>query len=402
MSQISWLQKSLRRGRVSVGIDVDQLHDSMSNRSPAIMRIEKLTTDHVKSLLESQVNKRSSAERMLICQLLVDLQTSFNTYCLGSGALYPQGNPYDGSYERNLASVLCQAGDYNGALALLHRISYQQIRQQDLSRIVQLGTALCARMKLIPEALGIGDDPMVSAVFECMDVLVLPYNLLAEYPSHGTGTDEFIKNSFMWPWIRRSIRAQLKDQPEAPIDWSATRLDFQFRDCFGHSFLHAAVFSQDDFDSWGIIRTSLADGQENAMARLKTTWPSYAQGFTPLASSVSSLAVRESLDKDNWESFDTLLSFSNRDLCCGSNIGLAQHKFCALAFAIRCEETEVVENLVRRSVQQGVDISDCCHWVMNWIPVVPLDIRNLLMAHLGIQGCPSGSTTTTLTMGVLR
>lgn len=385
MGQIVWLDKTLRQDEGFLHVDVKQLHGSLDNIFRAVLRIQRLTKDHVKSLLESQADKHSSAERMLICQLLVDLERSLSSDSVRdmAAADQEQKNP-SGDDQRNFAALLCETGDHNGALSLLYKIPRRDLGMQDLRSIVKIGTVLCARMKLIPEALGIGDDPMVSAVFEQMDVLVLPHLLLADYPNQGTGPDAFIRKSFMWPWIRRSLWAQLKDQSGAPMDWSATRLDLQFRDFFGHSFLHAAIFSQyyHDSYSWEFIKTSLDSGQENAMAQLQTTWPSYAQGFTPLASSVSPLAARGSMD--TWELFKVLLSSSNVDLCRGSSIGTACHEFCALACAVRCRDTAVVEALVQRSTRQGNDISDCCLWVLNWVPGIWVGTRDLLVSHLGI------------------
>lgn len=383
MGQIVWLDKILRQDEGFLHVDVKQLHGSLDSIFRAVLRIERLTKDHVKLLLESQADKHSSAERMLICQLLVDLERSLSSDSVRDMAAADQEQKYpSGDDQRNLAALLCETGDHNGALSLLYKIPRHDLGIQDLRSIVKIGTVLCARMKLIPEALGIGDDPMVSAVFEQMDVLVLRHHLLVDYPNQGTDPDAFIRKSFMWPWIRRSLWAQLKDQSGAPMDWSATRLDLQFRDFFGHSFLHAAVLSQDYYNYWEFIKTSLDSGQESAMAQLQTTWPCYAQGFTPLASSVSPLAARGSVD--TWELFKALLSFSNVDLCRGSSNGTARHEFCALACAVRCRDTAVVEALVQRSARQGVDISDCCLWVMNWVPGIWIGIRDLLVSHLGI------------------
>lgn len=379
-SQMLWLEKSFRDKYV-VEIDNKQFFDKFNKRLLAVSRIQKLTLDHTRTMLESQAGKHSMAERMLICQLLVDLETSFSTSSSSMASTqFEQEFEFLGD-QRNLAALLCQTGDYNGALTLLHKIPRKQIGNQDLSRIVEIGTLLCARTKTIPEVLGTDDDRMYSAVFECMDVLVFPYNLLDEHSGQGTSFGEFIGDSFMWPWQRRSICTRLKNVPGAPMDLSQLRLDPQFRDDFGHSLLHAAAFSQDYYASWKFIQKSLDCGQENAMAQLETTWPSYARGFTPLASSVSALAGRGSMD--NWNFFDALLSFSNGDLCCGSRISTPRHEFCAIAFAIRCPNTKVVESLLQRAVEQGADISDCCHSVMNWrLPYIGSAIRDLLVVYL--------------------
>lgn len=147
------------------------------------------------------------------------------------------------------------------------------------------------------------------------------------------------------------------------MDWRPTKLDTQFRDAVGHTFLHAAIYSQDKEHSAAIIK-SLELGQEDVRVYLSTAWPSHAPGLTPLACSVSSLA--------NWETFKALLSFSGKDLCCGSSTGTTGHMFCALACAIRDQEDAVVEALVQKSSQQKAWITDCFQWAMNCIPSIPL------------------------------
>lgn len=385
-SQILWLEKSFR-DKCSVEIDTKQFLDRTNKRVLAVSRIQKLTLEHTRTMLESQAGKHSTAERMLICQLLVDLEKSFSTSTSGMAATHFEQESEFADDQRNLATLLCQTGDYNDALTLLHRIPRHQIGKQDLSRIVDIGTLLCARTKTIPEVLGTDDDPMYSAVFECMDLLVLPYNLLVEHPGHETGFEDFIKDSFMWPWERKSIRDQLKNKAEAPVDFSAMRLDSQFRDGFGHSFLHAVFFFQNNHDPLEIIKESLGSGQENAISQLCTTSPSYAPGLTPLAWSVIFLAGWDPIDLSGsmscWRIFHALVSFSGRNLCCESSTSTTGHKFCPLAAASRCWDTEVVKVLVQRSTQQRVDITECCLWVMNWTPDIPLEIRGLLMAHLG-------------------
>lgn len=386
-SQMLWLENSFR-DKGSVEIDRQQFLDKFNKRLRAVSWIQKLTLEHTRTMLESQAGKHSTAERMLISQLLVDLKTSFSTSTSGIEASRFEKEFGSGDDQRNLAALLSQTGDYNGALTLLHSIPSHRIRQPDLSRIVEIGTLLCARTKKIPEVLGTDDDPMYSAVFECMDVLVLPYNLMAHSLHNRTGFENFIKHSFTWPWIRRRIQAVLKDQPEGPLDYSATTLDFQFRDCFGHSLLHAAVISLGIVHSLEVIRKNFESDQENAIAQVSTAWPSYAPGLTPLACCINFSADKGSLNvlgsSDARSIYDILLQSSGRDLCCGLSIGTARHEFCALAFAIRCRDPIVAKTLVQGSTQQGVDISECCLWVLNWVPDIPLDIRDLLMAHLVI------------------
>lgn len=316
--------------------------------------IQKRTVYLVKSTLRS--HEYASAERALICQLLVDLGTSLTTSISDFETSYHQEKSFDASYERNLADLLCETGDYNGALTLLHRIPRTHIRVQDLNKIFQLGNTLCERAKIIPKLLGAEDMPIISASFGRLDVLVLLYSLLAAPSGHRIDYETFIKKSFMWPWIRRSVQAQLQDQSGAPVDWQPTRFDTQFRDAFGHSILHAAIIFQDEkLDA--IIDNTLELEQEDVRAYLSTAWPSYAPGFTPLACSASFLG-------DEYDLFLELCTFSRRYLCCGSGAGTTGHKFCALHCALRNQEDDVAEALVQRSIEQKVDISDCCWWAM--------------------------------------
>lgn len=378
ISQSRWLERFFYRNYENSEIDMKQFLEKIASRLRALSCIQKRTFSRVKSTLQS--HKHSSAERMLICQVLVELETSFNTSISDLETVNHRQNFAFATTQRNLAALLCRTGDYHGALTILHRIPLSQIEEKDLKRIVQLGVALCARAKTLPVVLGLGDDPMISAVFECLDVLVLPYSLLAAHSSHWIDNEDFIKKSFTWPWIRRSIQAQQQDQPGAPVDWRPTRLDTQFRDAFGHSILHAAIYSQDDDSIPEVIEKSSELGREDVRMYLSTIWPSYAPGFTPLACSASSLG--------DWEIFHALLSFSGTEVCCGLGTGTAGHQFCAVAFAIRNHEIEVVKTLIRRSTQQNFHISDCCKWAMSWIPNIPHDIWNCL-EQVGRQHCAS-------------
>lgn len=364
MSQWRWLETSFD-GYKFGEIDKKQLLEESASR---LTWIQKRTLHLVISTLRS--HEHSPAERMLICQLLVDLQTSFRTSTADSGTLYHEEKSSDASYERNLSDLLCESGDYNGALTLLHRIPRTLLRVQDLNRIVQLGVALCARAKNIPKILGAEDISMISAAFERLDVLVLPYSLLDAHFSHRIDDGIFIKKSFMWPWIRKSVQAQLQDQPGALVDWQPTRLDTQFRDAFGHSVLHAAIYSQDYDNIIAIIKDALKHGQD-VTAYLSTAWPSYAPGLTPLACSASSLGVLGL--------FSTLLTFSGKVLCCGSGAGTTGHEFCALAGALRNQGKPAVKALVHVSTEQKVDISDCCWWAMTHIPDIRPDIGYTLL-----------------------
>lgn len=373
MSQSRWLQRKLGQNRGNLAwVDMQPFSKKATDRLHAMSWIQKRILHHVRSTLNSKGH--SSAERILICQLLVDLETSFSTSISDSEALYHQGNTFDASYGRNLADLLCASGDFNGALSLLHRIPLAYIREQDLIRMTQLGVTLCSRMMMIPKILGIDDDLMILDVFANLDVLILPHSLLAVYCRQWFNDGDFIKQSFMWPWIRRSIQARLKEQPGAsgaPVDRRPTRLDPQFRDVFGHSFLHAAIFCQDIEYSRAIIQKCLEFDQEDVRASLSTAWPSYALGLTPLALSASSFAGRET--------FHTLLSFSGKAICCGSQSGAVSHNFCALACAIRNQDNAFVEALFQISSQQKVNITECCEWAMNSvIPAIPLEASSRL------------------------
>ncbi|KAI7779376.1 hypothetical protein LA080_000953 [Diaporthe eres] len=369
ISQSRWLERLFFRNYANSGeIDMKHFLEKLASRMRALSWIQKHTLSRVKSALQSP--KYSSAERMLICQVLVELETSFSTSISDLETVNHRQNPAFATTQRNLAALLCRTGDYQGALTILHRIPLSQIEGNDLKRIVQFGLALCARAKTLPKVLGIGDDPMISAVFECLDVLVLPYSLLAANSSHWIDSGDFIKKSFTWPWIRRSIQAQLQDQPGAQVNWRPARLDTQFRDTFGHSILHAAIYSQDDGIITAVIENSLELGREDVRVYLGTACPSYAPGFTPLACSASSLG--------DWEIFHILLAFSGKDVCCGSRTGTAGHRFCVLAFAVRNHEIEVVKTLIQRSSQQRFNISDCCQWAMSWIPNIPRNIWDRL------------------------
>ncbi|KAJ0109899.1 hypothetical protein J7T55_004449 [Diaporthe amygdali] len=329
-------------------------------------RIRRVTLDHLKSLLESR--QHPSAERILICQLLVDLETSFSTFTSDSENVHRQHDSSFATHQRDLAALLCETGDENGALTLLRRIPRAQIEKEDLERIMQLGTALCSRMTGILKILGIGDDS--STLDVSLDVLVLPYSLLAAHSRKWIDNEGFIKKSFIWPWIRRSIRAQLRDHPGAPVDWSPSRLDTQFRDVFGHSLLHAAIYSQDNDHIEAIIK-DLNLGPEDVRAYLSTRWPFYAPGFTPLACCASFSL--------NWGLFNALLPFSNKSLCCGSINVASRHEFCALAIALRKRDNEIVGALFQRAFQERVDISNCCHWAMGSVPNISLEASEHLL-----------------------
>lgn len=363
MSQSQWLDKPLRNNRTFVEPGKRDFLEGIKSRIYALSRMQKLTSNYVKSQLES--HRYSSAERSLICQLLVDLETSFSAFTSDIGTKYRQGNSVFAAHQRDLAALLCESGDYDGALSLLHRIPLVQIVEKDLNEILRLGVALVSRMRVIPKTLGIDDDPVILDILESLDVLILPYSFLIIHSCQWINNDAFIKKSFMWPWIRRSIQGQLRDRPGKEVDWRPTRLDTQLRDAFGHTFLHAAIYSQDNEHILAIIK-GLELGQEDARACLSTAWPSHAPGFTPLACSASSLGDREI--------FHTLLSFSRKNLCCESSTGTTSHEFCALAFAIRNHGTDVVKSLVQRSTQQMCDISNCCKWAMTWIPNIPCEI----------------------------
>lgn len=176
MSQSQWLDKPLRNNKIFAEIDKKPFLEGIKSRLHALSRVQKLTLNHLKSQLES--DKYSSAERSLICQLLVDLETSFSAFTSDIGTKYRQGNSVFAARERDLAAFLCESGDYNGALTLLHRIPLAQIGKTDLNRIMQLGVALCSRMRMIPKVLGIDDDPIILDVLESLDVLILPYGFL--------------------------------------------------------------------------------------------------------------------------------------------------------------------------------------------------------------------------------
>lgn len=286
--------------------------EKLASRMRALSWIQKHTLSRVKSALQSP--KYSSAERMLICQALVELETSFSTSISDLETVNHRQNPAFATTQRNLAALLCRTGDYQGALTILHRIPLSQIEGNDLKRIVQFGVALCARAKTLPKV--------------------------------------------------------LQDQPGAQVDWRPARLDTQFRDTFGHSILHAAIYSQDDGIITAVIENSLELGREDVRVYLGTACPSYAPGFTPLACSASSLG--------DWEIFHILLAFSGKDVCCGSRTGTAGHRFCVLAFAVRNHEIEVVKTLIQRSSQQRFNILDCCQWAMSWIPNIPRNIWDRL------------------------
>lgn len=362
INQSRWLQRTLE---IYGEIDMKYFWKLVTDRLHAISTIQQRTLHHVKSLLNSQ---HHSAERILICQLLFNLETCFTASVFHSEALYHRGDVFTAQLSRrNLANLLGESGDHNGALCLMHRIPLPAIREHDLVEMTHLGVALCSRMKTIPEVLGIGDDLMILDIFANPDVLILPYSVL----SVQSNVENFIKQSFMWPWIRRSIQARLKEQPGAPVDRRPTRLDPQFRDVFGHSFLHAAIYCQDSDYSWAIVKKTLESDQEGVRASLSTAWPSYAPGLTPLALSTSSLA--------DWETFHDLLSFSGKDLCCGSEHDAATHDFCALACAIRNQDNAAVEALVQRSSQQKVDVTECFQWARNFeIPYIPLEASSRL------------------------
>lgn len=226
--------------------------------------------------------------------MLVDVGTSLSTSFADFETPYQQEKSFDAYSELILADLLCETGDHNGALALLHRFPRTHIREMDLKRVFQLGVALCERVKTIPKLLGAEDMPMISAAFGPLDVLVLPYSLLATPSSHRIDYETFMKKSFMWPWIRRNVQAQLQDQPGEPVYLHPTVLDTQFGDAFGHSILHAAIISQyEQIDA--VIDDISGCAQEDVRADLSTAWASYAQGLTPLACSASSLNYEKTM-----------------------------------------------------------------------------------------------------------
>lgn len=113
----------------------------------ALSKIRKVALDHLKSLLESKTY--TSAENMLIYQLLVDIETSSSTsISCGSETTYCQDNPQLATHQRDLAAVLYEKGNDNGALTLLHRIPLAEIGRPDFKRIVEICQALRSRMEI--------------------------------------------------------------------------------------------------------------------------------------------------------------------------------------------------------------------------------------------------------------
>ncbi|KAH8776435.1 hypothetical protein F5883DRAFT_247627 [Diaporthe sp. PMI_573] len=357
MSQFHWLQNFFRNNQSLVTIDMNQFLEKLSQRLCAMSRIQKHTLQHAKSLLQSP--KHSSAERTLICQLLVDIETSLSTVTSESQNLYHQAAfPSD---QRHLAALLCENRDYNGALTLLHRVPLAQISKKDLERMEQLSVDLWFRLWKISQTLGIYEDLVALDIYEFQDPLILPYSLLAAHSNQSIDNEAFIKKSFMWPWIRDVVLEHLEYQLEAPLNWKPTDLNPLFRDAFGHTVLHAAFLSQDSNHLQAIIEKMLKGGINQHMA---TKSPFYAPGLTPLACSAG--------PKADWKAFQAVLLFSDKSICCGSDGGTQTHGFCALAIAARNHEYAVVKALIERSTQQNVDISNCCRWAFSNIPTISI------------------------------
>ena len=360
MSQFHWLENFFSDNQSLVTIDMNQFLEKISQRLCTMSRIQKQTLQHAKSLLQSP--KHSSAERTLICQLLVDIETSLTTCTSEPENLYHQAAfPSD---QRHLAALLCENGDYNGALTLSHRVPLAQISKKDLERMEQLSVDLRSRLWKISQTLGIYEDLVALDFYEYQDPLILPYSLLAAHSNQSIDNEAFIKKSFMWPWIRDDVLEHLEDQLEAPLNWMPTNGNSFFRDAFGHTFLHAAVLSQDSDHLKAIVERMLK-GEINQ--HMVTKSPFYAPGLTPLACSAS--------PKVDWEAFQAVLLFSDKSICCGSDGGTQTHGFCALVIAARNHEYAVVKALIERSTQQNVDISNCCRWAFSNIPTISIQVE---------------------------
>lgn len=383
MSRSQWLERFFHNYNARFG-ETEQNHflKNMAKRLGALSRIQKITSQHVKSLLQSR--KHSSAGRMLICQLLVDLETSLSTFTSGSGTSHNQADPLHVSDQRHLAALLYENGDFHGALTLLHRVPHAQIGGTDLKRMMKFGVDLCSRMKRLSKVLGIYDDLMVldRNIFGNLAPLVLPYSLLAERSNYWIDDEAFIKKSFIWPWIRISVLKQLQDQPGAPVNWTPTELDPDLQDAFGHTFLHAAILCQDNDRSMAIIENFLEPRHVYLRQHLVTKSPSYAPGLTPLACSACSASF---LPVAHWGVFQAVLSLSDKYLCCARpENGSITHEFCALSIAVRNHDFAAVNALLKTSTQQIVDISNCCRWTWDCNPTIWMrpDICELLAQML--------------------
>ena len=240
-SQARWLEKSFGDGNLSQRTRLF-LQAKGNTRSASIYCVRTMAMDHVERLLKS--HSHLSAEHILLCQLLVGLQTAFDNDPETMG-VYPHETAFNTPYHRSYAYTLFQAGDLNGALTHLHRIQLTEITEQDVKLLVDFGTQLWSRIQAILSIVKILPD-IASKIFkDSLDVLVLPYSMLAVTSRQWDENEDLIKSSFMWPWIRRSIQVQKRELPGEPVNWSPTRLDAGLRDSFGHTFLHAAIYSQD-------------------------------------------------------------------------------------------------------------------------------------------------------------
>lgn len=371
MRQSQWLKGYFHRYD-NIVIKKKEYLEKFSHRLRAMCHIQKLTSQHVESLLK--MHKHSPVERGLMCQLLVDVERSLSNLNSTLESLHNQDDPDFASNQQQLAALLYKTGDHNGALALLHRIPFTQIDENSLRRMIQLGADLNSRMSenLYRYPSGIGDALMILDFFQDLGPLVLPYSTLATNSNSAEAKEAFIKKSFLWPWIRRRVRLDLErnDPVGKSVDWKPTYLSSQLTDPFGHTYLHAAFLSQDVDHLTAIVDTV---GQEGLEKDIAAQSPSYASGLTPLACSATSLG--------NFNAFQRILEFSDGNICRGSGSGILSHAFCALSIAARCQNHPIVEALILRSAQMNVDISECCRWTTSYLyfPQIPADIWGLLV-----------------------
>lgn len=381
MRQWQWLESFFRENKKSGEIKQSRFLDEMAKKLHAIFQISAIMSEHISSQLKFQ--KYPSAESALMCQLLVDLGTSHSTPTYGPFT-YEKDDPLLPFIQQHLAGGLRGYGDYNGALTLFHSVPLAHIREKDLAEMTELVDDLCSRLKNSSKILGIHDYLVVldRNIFDNMPPLVLPYSLWAERSNHWIDDEVFIKKSFIWPWIRMSVLKQLQDQPGASVNWGSTELDPVLRDAFGHTFLHAAILCQDNDRAMAIIENLQEPHHVHLRRHLVTQSPSYAPGLTPLACSACYASF---LPAGSWGIFQAVLSLSDKYLCCArSDDGTITHEFCALGIAVRNRDLAVVNPLLGISIQQNVDIVNCCQWTMAGIPsnCMQPEVRDLVVEML--------------------
>jgi hypothetical protein len=340
-------------------------------RHEEMTQIRELTSDRLKMLLEA--HKHHGARSMLICQLLIDLESSFSRDPQAisnsdSGTLSDQQLSIHSL--RHLAASLCEAADYDRILSLLHRTppGRMWIWEKHLIEIVGLGVNLFLKVDETSKLLGAAGEKVFNALFSGSDVPFLPYILFAVHCNQSIENPDFVKRSFLWPWIRRGLQIDLRLLPDIKFLGWKPREDqhIECRDVFGHTLLHVTLLTN-SYESLPAIIELLEARQDQQRYHLASKSPSYGRGFTPLACCVFS--------KADYNSFLRLVKLSIDFTCSAWYDGASDHSFCAINLALR-DRSYKRANVI---VSEGKRHHACCAWAISRFPKSPRMTMKLLL-----------------------